>query len=337
MTRLSRRQAIRTLFCASAALALNVRPRLVSAADLGDVRSDKHLLLLGDFGATGTTSKQAEVAGAMKSYLSRNKVQTSGLLLLGDNFYGKVDGGVNSSRWKSGYEDMYPASSFPGPSCVVLGNHDYHDNALGDQMQLEYPRLNSQSRWTLPSKWYRRDFPEQDPLVTFLFLDSNLPTVSGLFSMKVGRLLHSLTKEEEAAQLAWLKSEFAKPRAPFTVVVGHHPLYSNGAHGDTKALIGSWGHLFQKYAVHAYVCGHDHDLQHLELEGLKTSFVISGGGGAKIRNLKGKRPAKFAKSVHGFTHLQISRERLLFRHIDPQGQQLHAFAKKLNGAVEVLS
>ena len=32
----------------------------------------------------------------------------------------------------------------------------------------------------------------------------------------------------------------AKPRAPFTLVMGHHPLYSNGDHGDTTALVEEW-------------------------------------------------------------------------------------------------
>ena len=70
--------------------------------------------------------------------------------------------------------------------------------------------------------------------------------------------------------------------------------------------------------------------------GLKTSFVISGGGGAKLREIKSQRPARFAKSVYGFTHLQVSRERMLLRHIDPTGTQLHAFEKRLDFKVEVL-
>mgnify|MGYP002146327950 CR=1 FL=1 len=32
---------------------------------------------------------------------------------------------LKSPRWKTGFEDMYPASVFPGPCPAVLGNHDY--------------------------------------------------------------------------------------------------------------------------------------------------------------------------------------------------------------------
>lgn len=333
MQQLTRRQALRTLFCASAALTLNLQTRRLQAADFP--ADDQHLLLLGDYGSGN--DKQREVATAMRNYVTSNKLATSGMLLLGDNFYSKMEGGLSSPRWKTGFEDMYPASVFPGPAWVVLGNHDYHDNPLGDRVQLDYPKANPGTRWTLPSKWYRFEFPSQNPLVTFLCLDSNLPSISGAYSTKLGRLLNSLTKEDEAAQLAWFKGELAKPRAPFTVVVGHHPLYSNGSHGDIKTLINQWGGLMQQHRVHAYLCGHDHDLQHLELKGLKTSFVLSGGGGAKIRELKPKHDAKFAKTVHGFTHLQINRERLLFRHIDPTGTQLHAFTKSLDGSMSVLS
>ncbi len=337
MQQLTRRQALRTMFCASAALTLNLQSRSLSAADFSSC--DQHMLLLGDFGSGNT--KQREVAVAMQEYVKKNQLATSGMMLLGDNFYSKMEGGVRSPRWKTGFEDMYPSSVFPGPAWVVLGNHDYGDNAGGDRVQLEYGKLNPWSRWTLPSKWYRFDFPAHNPIVTFLCLDSNLPSRSISTStsavLKPAKAPTTLSKEEEAAQLAWLKCELVRPRARFTVVAAHHPLYSNGAHGDGKTLINQWGGLLQQYGVHAYLCGHDHDLQHLEIKGLNTSFVLSGGGGAKIRDVSTKRQAAFAKTVHGFTHLQINCERLLFRHIDPAGNQLHAFTKKVDGSISVLS
>ena len=117
--------------------------------------------------------------------------------------------------------------------------------------------------------------------------------------------------------------------------MGHHPLYSNGPHGDTPELVKHWGPLFEKHGVAAYFCGHDHDLQHLEIEGLRTSFVVSGGGGAPLTALTDTHPAAFAKNAFGFTHLQVNASRMLVRHIDAAGQQCHAFSRDRKGKVEV--
>jgi len=120
------------------------------------------------------------------------------------------------------------------------------------------------------------------------------------------------------------------------VCMAHHPLFSNGPHGDHAPLIKDWGPLFQKYNVPFYFCGHDHDLQHLEFSGLPTSFIVSGGGGAALTKLKREERGPFSQSVYGFTHLQVSPEKFIVRHIDPQLKQLHGFQRSLNGRVDLL-
>ena len=135
--------------------------------------------------------------------------------------------------------------------------------------------------------------------------------------------------------MAWLKAELEKPRAPFTIAVGHHPLYSNGSHGDTKELIAQWEPLFQKHHVHAYLCGHDHDLQHLEMAERFTTHLLSGGGGASTRKLPGERKMPFGKDIHGFTHLQVTTEALTFTHYSVEGAALHTVTKKLDGSFAV--
>jgi hypothetical protein len=117
--------------------------------------------------------------------------------------------------------------------------------------------------------------------------------------------------------------------------MAHHPLYSNGSHGDTKALIAQWGPLFQEHRVHAYLCGHDHDLQHLELEGLFTSFVLSGGGGANTRRLDSDRKMPYGDDVHGFTHLRVARKELVLTHLDASAKPLHRFIKRTDGSFEI--
>ncbi len=321
----TRRRLLRTVFCSSAALALNLRPQTLAAAEDDDL----HWLAIGDFGSQ--EPPQEAVAKGMQTYAQRLRLKPQALLLLGDNFYKAMPGGLKSERWRTGFEDMYPRGAFDCPCPVVLGNHDYHDNRGGEQVQLAYARTPG-TRWTFPSKWHRMDFPADKPLVTMLFIDTNTPAISSGKDPKTGEPRNHLTAEEEAQQMAWLKAELEKPRAPFTVVVGHHPVYSNGVHGDTKSLIRDLGPLLQKHAVHAYLCGHDHDMQHLELEGLKTSFILSGGGGARVRDLVNTlRQMPFGHAVYGFTHVQASPQRMIFRHVDPNGSQLHAFEKRLDG------
>ena len=328
---MNRRRALKTLFCSSAALSLNLRHQTHA-----EVATDAvHLLGIGDFGTGGADQKA--VAQAMQTFVAKEKIKPAGLWLIGDNVYGPTPGGfsVTSQRWKDEIEDMYPADVFPGPQWAVLGNHDYHDNEGGEKVQLAYSKKPG-VRWHMPNPWYRVEVGGAKPLVTFLALDTNLPSVSKGKNKKTGAPLTHMGAEAEAQQLEWLKTELAKPRAPFTVVVGHHPLYSNGIHKDTKPLIAQWGELFQEHKVHAYLCGHDHDLQHLELEGKFTSFILSGGGGAKVRKLTNtERKMPYGKDINGFTHLQIQPEALTFTHHSVDGSILHRFVKKLDGSVVI--
>lgn len=333
LNHLSRRRLLKTLFCSSAAMALNLDPRRLLAAEVSE--GDVHFLAIGDFGSQAP--QQAAVAKAMIRYADRLKRAPDGLLLLGDNFYGRVVGGVNSGRWQSGFEMMYPKSAFPNPCPAVLGNHDYHDTPGGDQMQLDYAQTPG-TRWTMPHRWYRRDYGGggNKPLVTCLFIDTNLPnTKNALNNHK--EVWPTMTVEQEAEQWAWLKQQLQGDRAPWTIVVGHHPVYSNGAHGDTRGLVKKLAPQLQDHGVQLYLCGHDHDMQHLELEGLRTSFVVSGGGGAGLRPLKKKDRGPFARVVHGFTHLSIAADRMIVRHLDTDGRQIHAFTKYPDGKFEIQS
>jgi len=327
-----RRRALKTLFCSSAALSLNLGSgALLEAAD-GETLD---LLLIGDFGTSGDDQKK--VAAGMKALCQKEGITPESLLLLGDNFYSAAKDGFSteSVRWRNSFEDVYPAADFPGPSRAVLGNHDYHDNPGGEKVQLAYAK-KAGTRWTMPAKWYRFELgPKESPLATVIALDSNFPANSGGKDKKTGKPRGCLTAAEVAEQQVWFKAELEKKRAPFTIVMAHHPLYSNGDHGDTKSLIQAWGPLLREHRVHAYLCGHDHDLQHLELKGLHTSFVVSGGGGAGTRKLESDREMPYGNDVYGFTHLRLSREALVFTHHDATGGMLHRFTKRQDGSFEV--
>jgi tartrate-resistant acid phosphatase type 5 len=299
-----------------------------------------HLLMLGDWGDDGP-SAQAIVASAMDQYTKQHALVVQALLLLGDNWYGDLDGGVQSPRWQSQFEKMYPADVFACPAYAIGGNHDYQrwpDSKVA--AELEYARVGRTSmgptRWTMPSLWYRFDFPLINPLITFLALDSNMPFTDG--SSNSGRDF-TLTPRQQTEQLSWLEAELGRSRTtPFLAVMAHHPVYSDGPHGDHKVLIRDWDPLFRRHNVDLYLAGHDHDLQHLEFEGHPTSFFLSGGGGADLYDLRTdpKERGPFGQKVHGFSHLSVTDEQMTLRHIDSDGRTLHGFTKTPRGKVVIL-
>ena len=216
----------------------------------------------------------------------------------------------------------------------MLGNHDYQKlppEVNKVEAELAYAQHatgldGKPTRWTLPSHWYTFDFPERQPLIHFIVLDSNMP--------KDGFTEHghsfTLTHEEQAEQLAWLRVELAKPRnTPFLAVMGHHPIYSNGPHGDHPVLVRDWDPLFREHGVDLYMAGHDHDLQHLEFDGHPTTHFLSGGGGADLYVLKidDMDRGPYAQQVHGFSHLSVSSRELRLRHLDPDGRLLYGITK----------
>lgn len=314
--KLNRRRLLQTAFCSSAALTLNLR---TAAAAPPPVPGDAtHLLSIGDFGTTG--KMQHAVASAMTTFLKQSKLPLESVLLLGDNFYGPVADGfsVDSPRWRTTFEDVYPEDVFNCPCYAILGNHDYRDNRGGEEVQLAYAQRGG-TRWRMPGKWYRFDLGGEPARITVLALDSNL------YKGKMA-----------AAQKEWLLAALRGPRAPLTMVIAHHPMYSNGHYGDTAYLIDAWGPLMEEYGVHAYLSGHEHDLQHLELEGLRTSFVISGGGGARTRKMRNKdREIPFGRDIYGFTHIQVLPDRLVFAHHGLEAELLHRFEKRVDGGVTI--
>ena len=232
------------------------------------------------------------------------------------------------------FEAMYPASAFPGPAYSIMGNHDYQRmpaTVNKRDTELAYAARGN-TRWTQPALWYSFELPH----MRVIALDSNVHR-----AIKDGDEVNfTLTEQEQAKQLSWFVAELEKPTsAPFTIVMGHHPIYSDGPHGDHKVLLAEWEPLLRKHNIPLYLAGHDHDLQHLEFEGHPTSFVCSGAGGADLYDLKitPDKRGPYAKKVYGFTHMESSANKLTLRHIDAEGHVLHAFTKRKDGAMEILS
>ncbi len=329
----TRRRFLRQTFAFSALATLGSLPAL--AARPSQSPDSVNWLLLGDWGYERFQA-QTVVAGAMQQYVKTNSLKTDALMMLGDNWYGDMTGGVDSPRWKTQFEEMYPESAFRCKAYAVLGNHDYQRMPESKvDMQLAYAKRGG-TRWTMPSRWYSFQFPAVNPLVTVIALDSNVQKPGS----KASGVNFQMSLEDQAEQLRWLEAELEKPRTtPYLIVMAHHPIYSNGPHGDHSVLIAEWAPLLKKHKAHLYFAGHDHDMQHLEFEEHPTSFVLSGGGGADLYTLKIEEAKRgpSARKVYGFTHLEITPQQLLVKHLDDNGKLIHSFSKTPAGEMKILS
>ena len=305
----TRRQFVRTLFVATAQAAVvgSMLPRRLFAADAQ--AGGLNFIIFGDWGRNGEKD-QRDVAAQMA--VAAQAMDAKFIISVGDNFYEDGVKSVNDPQWQTSFENVYAAPSLQIPWHVALGNHDYHGNC---DAQIDYGKTSS--RWNLPARHYTRtEKIDDNNVVEFFYLDTT--------PMKAGDdlavpLLH-LHSQDTGKQLAWFEAALAASTAPWKIVVGHHPIYSGGDHGDTPYLIKHVLPLLEKYKVQAWFNGHDHDLQHLQAGKLN---MFCSGAGSKVREPKNTVRTKFAKGCSGFTAVALSAEKLDVRMIDDQGQLLY--------------
>jgi hypothetical protein len=286
------------------------------------VGAEVNLLAMGDWGAD--SSFQRSIARAMADYVRAEAAvgrKFDAGILAGDNFYERLLS-PEDPNWRRLFEDMYDPQVLNFPFYAVLGNHDYQFHK--DRVELAYTRDYPTSRFKLPARWYRLELPPKDPLVTVLMLDSN-------------KQEGGLTEAQWGEELRWLEGELAKPRTtPWVMCVAHHPLYSNGLHGDNGVLQRDWGPLFDRYHVDFYVCGHDHDLEHIEVPNRSPSFLVVGGGGARVRPVFRDTRGPFSRSVYGFAHLRFTPTTAFVRFVNKYGKEIHFFQRTPRGDVQVV-
>jgi len=293
---------------------------LCSSAGLYAGEPEVNLIAMGDWGRGNAEQKAVAEGMAVYAAAMQKEHPIDAVLLLGDNFYTKLPGDEKSEEWKTVFEDVYDAKRLSMPFYVALGNHDYE--AMKSEAEMKYAKEHPDSRWKMPAKWYRVDLPKEKPLVTLLCVDTHPVNVN---------------TELGPEQRQWLEGELKKERGAWTIVYGHHPLYSDGRHGDYEPLKKFFGELYAKYKVEFYLAGHDHDLEHLQIKDLPTSFIVSGAGGGALYDLT--EPAKrrgFGRKQLGFVGLTLTADLATVRFLDEKGQELYVFTRDKKGEIKVV-
>lgn len=248
------------------------------------------VVAFGDFGTGSDAQKQvAQVIAAEH----RARPFDFGITL-GDNFYPVGMMSPADPRWQTQWEALYGLLGIK--FYATLGNHDW---AHADSPAAELLYAARSETWRMPAPYYTFTAGP----VQFFALD---------------------TVSVSDAQLAWLEEELARSSARWKVAYGHHHIYS-ATRGDNRELISRLLPVLAKGGVSAYVCGHDHNLQHVRPE-QGVHFFIAGGGGAGTYETTTYERTIFKAEAHGFAVIDADSKRLRVRLIDKDGKQLHEYA-----------
>ena len=310
----TRRQFVRTLFVATAstAAASSLLPRQLLASE---AKSEAlNFIIFGDWGRNGEQD-QRDVAAQMA--VAAQAMKPKFIVSVGDNFYEDGVAAVDDPQWQSSFENVYAAPSLQVPWQVILGNHDYHGNC---DAQLEYAKTSK--RWNMPARYFVQTLQVDAATTADFFYIDTTPMIKSYYSVLSGEKTRAkVITQDVPKQLVWFKAVLAASKAQWKIVIGHHPIYSGGGHGDTVELVDVILPLLQEHKVPAYFNGHDHDLQHLQAGAL--NFFCTGAG-SQFRPTVNTPHTKFARACSGFTTVALAAEKMDVRMIDDQGRLLYS-------------
>lgn len=241
-------------------------------------------LVLGDWGRRGTDAQRAVASGMARAARTYNP---QFILSTGDNFYEHGVQSVRDPHWVESFDAVYDDPALHLPWYVALGNHD-HEGSV--EAQCAYSQYDA--RWSMPDRFFAiNKRVATNVYAQLIFLDTT-PFTEAAGDEAVG------TAYDPTLQAYWLRNMLAPSRSHWRIVIGHHPLRSGSTfHGDTPALRDRVEPVLHQFGVHAYLCGHEHDQQHLVHDGLH--HVISGAG-SEHRPTDAGPLTRFCRSGLGF-------------------------------------
>jgi tartrate-resistant acid phosphatase type 5 len=281
------------------------------------------LLMLGDTGHFNLPIRQLIARESQRAPYKR----PDAICLLGDNFY---PGGVTRQGMRNFLETFKPLADVP--RLMILGNHDYCHNA---RVFLNSPH------WTMPDYSYALDVgPVSLIMIDTVQIEPNWSTGKG-GSGHPGDPWTTPGRVRDATGLPQPKLHdrelgrlraFLHPRKhKFTIVCGHYPLVSNGLYNISAKLRQAILPLLDEFKANAYVCGHEHSLEHTALQlpsGHMCDHFISGAS-SEARSATIRRHPGWVYAGLGSLAVETTDNKVKFMFSDAAGRKLNDVVRPL--------
>ena len=174
-------------------------------------------------------------------------------------------------------------------------------------------------------RWYANRFysVELTPDIEIFFADTSV-FVSEYYQYSWAYDVEGgLAEQDPEEQLAYLESALANSTATWKLLLGHHPMHSNGYNGGYEEVTQALDPLIRRYNVTAYFNGHDHSQQHIVSE--DVHYFTQGAGSVTHQGFVPREPALFESDLSGFTALRFDPESLVVYFFDDQVSILSLF------------
>lgn len=89
--------------------------------------------------------------------------------------------------------------------------------------------------------------------------------------------------------LNWLDKKLENSKNTFNIIIGHYPIYTFGVYSNINPTMLYYLYpLFKKHNVRLYLCGHEHNSQHIEINKKEDTdynlHVLIAGGSLEVRD-----------------------------------------------------
>ncbi len=280
-------------------------------------RGGFNFFIVSDWGWNGFKFQQ-EVADEMG--VIGDKTSPKFIVSCGDNFQLQGVASTQDPLWLVNFENVYKNLSLQVDWYPVLGNHDYKGNT---QAEIDYSNISR--RWRLEAHYYTIVHKVNDSIsVRLIFLDTT-PLVEEYHH---GNGYPDIAKQDTAKQIKWLAEVLANSKEQWKLVFGHHPVFSaSKTHGNTPEMIKKVKPLLEKYNAQFYICGHDHDFQHLREKNGNVEYIVTGTGG-EPRPASSNELSVFSGSTPGFSIVSFHGDSINIHFVDSKGRAVYGYGRR---------
>lgn len=251
-------------------------------------------------------------------------VMPSFVINSGDTFHGTGIESAFDPLWESNFESIFPHPDLMCYWYSVLGNHEYDGNT---QAILDYS--NRSRRWKTKERYYSKVFRlGEQSSIRFVFIDTT-PLMERAHNNP--EKYPDVDSQDTKRQIEWLDSTLSASHETWTIVVGHHNIYSNNSlgYGDNADMINKIDPILRRHNVDFYFSGHCHTFQHIRKPDAKTEYIINSSASlARPVDDKAGEGTLFCSPKEGFISCALTPDELHFWFIDSEGYVIYEFGRR---------